>query len=205
MAKREKSKFLSAFGTAYEIFKKIADAVMSLGGNDEDIRRLLTDSDLAKKVAEVIMAGKQKVRETYKSMVDYSKTLAEMIKAGDYGWFNDDITEKHFPLQGAGQYEVEMELVHLNRNVTTKEVLEHLNNLGLEPAKIEHLLAFGAAYPELQRQFPIVALGSSFVGGGGVRFYPCLSSGGDRRELSLGWDVDDSHWDDDCRFLAVRK
>ncbi|MCX6743687.1 MAG: hypothetical protein NT116_05665 [Candidatus Parcubacteria bacterium] len=141
----------------------------------------------------------------YKVVVDYSKTLAEMIKAGNYSWFNDDITEKYFPLQGAGQHEVEMELVHLNRNATTKEVLEHLNGLGLESAKIEHLLAFGVAYPDVQKEFPVIALGSVWVLSSGLRSSPCLFSSNGQRRLSLSWHKDGTPWGEACRFLAVRK
>ncbi|OGY41391.1 MAG: hypothetical protein A2Y82_00180 [Candidatus Buchananbacteria bacterium RBG_13_36_9] len=205
MARKEKSEFLSAFGTTFEIWKKIVDAVLSLGGNDEDIRRLLTDKSLAKKVAEVIMASKQKVSEIYKVVFDYGLSLAEMIKLGNYGWFNDDITAKNFPLQGTGKQESELLLVHLNRDVTTKEVLEYLNSQGLEPAKIEHLLAFGTTYPEVQREFPIVALGSSFVGDSGSRRCPYLSCSVGLRELRLPWVVDDNPWHGSCRFVAVRK
>jgi len=207
--KKEKGEFVSSLGVIFEIIKKISDALKSLGGSDDDLRRVLTDSTLAKKLAEVIMSGKQKVeqkvQETYKVIVDYGNSLAKMIEAGKYGWFNDDITDKHFPLQGAGQHEVELVLVHLNQSATTKEVLEHLNREGLEPAKIEHLLAFGATYPELQRQFPIIALGSVWVDDDGGRRYPCLVSDGGLRELDLSWDDDDDPWNVSCRFLALRK
>ncbi|MBU4315415.1 hypothetical protein KJ673_03345, partial [Patescibacteria group bacterium] len=73
----------------------------------------------------------------------------------------------------------------------------------LRPGKIEELLAFGATYPEVQRQFPIICLGSSWVDRGGRRHAPFLSGYGSGRELRLGWCG--SVWDGYCRFLAVRK
>ena len=66
------------------------------------------------------------MEKIYKVVVDYSKSLIEMIKAGEYCWVNDDLTTKRFELQGAGQHEVELVLVHLNRDATTKEVQEYL-------------------------------------------------------------------------------
>jgi hypothetical protein len=203
--KGNKGEFVSALGVIFEIIKKISDALKTLGGSDDDLRRVLTDSTLAKKLAEVIMAGKQKVRETYKVVVDYGLSLSEMIKLGNYGWFNDDITDKHFPMQGTGKHEVELVLVHLNQNATTKEVLEYLNREGLEPAKIEHLLAFGAAYPEIQREFLVIAFGSVWVDVNGHRFYPSLDCLGGKRELLLDWCDDARHWGATCRFLAVGK
>jgi hypothetical protein len=201
----KKGEFVSAAGIIFEIIKKISDAIRTLGGTDEDLRRLLTDSKLVKQIAELIMSGRQKASDTYKVVVDYGKTLTEMIKLGKYAWVNDDISDKHFPIQGAGTQEAELVLVHLNREATTKEVLEHLNALGLEPAKVEHLLAFGAAYPEIQKEFPIVALGSIWVGDVGYRGCPFLDFGDGKRGLDLRWRDDDDHWRDDCRFLAVRK
>ena len=203
--KKETGDFVRSTGLVFEIIKKISDAIKTLGGSDDDLHRVLTEKGLAGKIAEVIMAINQKVDETYKVIVDYGLSLAEMVKAGKYDWFNDDITDKRFEVQGDGQHEVELVLVHLNRNATTKEVLEYLHNQGLEPAKIEHLLAFGATYPELQKQFPIIALGSSFVDVSGDRFYPYLSCNDDERKLDLDWDDDDSCWVDACRFLAFRK
>jgi len=204
MAKKS-SEFLKGAGKMWAIMMAIVNAVLEMGGNDEDLHRLLTDSTLAHKVAEVIMSSRQKVKETYKVVVDYGKSLAQMIEAGDYGWFNDSINDKNFPLQGVGQHEVELVLVHLNRNATTKEVLEYLDNQGLIPAKIEHLLAFGVAYPEIQKEFPVVALGSVWVGVNGSRNYPCLDCDDDQRKLDLIWYGGDYPWGGTCRFLALRK
>src|SRR3989344_1562887 len=55
MARKPKSEFLSGAGTAYEILKAISDAVRGKGGDDDDLRRLLSDKDLAREVASVIV------------------------------------------------------------------------------------------------------------------------------------------------------
>ncbi|HDQ22661.1 MAG TPA: hypothetical protein ENN28_01655 [Candidatus Uhrbacteria bacterium] len=172
------------------------------GVTSQGLKSLRKNPDLAAKVASLIMTG---VRTIFKVTVDYGMSLAEMIQAGQYDWFNDNITDKRFELKGAGQHEVNLVLVHLDRVATTKEVHEYLKEQGLEPAKIEHLLAFGTTYPEVQREFPVVALGSSFVDGHGDRLYPCLAGYGGGRRLNLGLHDDDGHWDGSCRFLAFRK
>jgi hypothetical protein len=59
------------------------------------------------------------------------------------------------------------------------------------------------AHPELQRQFPIVALGSVWVNPVGGAYSPYLSSWFDTRELDLF--LHDFDWADSCRFLAVGK
>lgn len=202
---RKKSEFLKAAGKMWSIMQTITNAVLELGGDDEDLHRLLTDSKLAKQVAELIMFGRQKASDTFKVVVNYGKTLAEMIQFGKYGWVNDDINDRNFPIQRSGQHEVELALVHLNRDATTKEVLAHLDSNGLKAAGIEHLLAFGATYPEIQKEFPVVALGSAWVDDDGDRRYPCLDFDDDERELRLYWDDGDVHWLGHCRFLALRK
>jgi hypothetical protein len=135
--------------------------------------------------------------------VDYGKTVEEMVAAGRYDWHNDNITTKNFPVSGTGVVTVDLELVHLNKAVSSEEVLAHLEANGLRPATIEELLAFGAIYPEIQRKFPIVCLGSFWVDPSGIHVVPYLGKGGSNRRLNLLWFV--SVWGDYCRFLAVRK
>jgi hypothetical protein len=163
------------------------------------------------------------VKIIFNIIVDYSLELSEMIKLGQYDWVNDDII-KHFTLQGLGKQAFDLVLVTVpeilewliaegqateeqiaEKWVTTRQVIAYLASHGLLAALIEHLLAFGATYPELQRQFLIIALGSSFVVDDGDRNYPCLNCDDGERRLNLRWNDDDRHWDETCRFLAVGK
>lgn len=189
--------------TPYSEITATLELLDANGVTREHLALLRKNRAKAMTVAHLIMGI---IQQTYKVIVDYGLSLAEMIKAGKYGWFNDDITAKNFTLEGSGQHEAELVLVHLNRDATTKEVREYLDEQGLAPAKIEHLLAFGAAYPELQREFPIAALGSSFVRGLGGRSCPCLCCRGvGGRGLDLTWHDGDSPWGGGWRFLALRK
>lgn len=198
---KRKGEILSSLGIVFEIIKKLSDAIRNLGGADDDLRLLLTNSKLVKQIAELIMSGKQK---TYKVVVDYGKSLTEMISLGKYDRLDSLIKDKYFPILGVGTQEVELVMVHLNKDATTKEVLKHLYNNGLEAAEIEHLLAFGAAYPDVQREFPIVVLGSGWVDDSAFN-YPCLDFHDGVRRVWLTLSVDDGRWNDDCGFLALRK
>ncbi len=200
---KKKSDFLKGFGKAFEIFKAIVNAVLDKGGNDSDLDRILTDSELRKQIADLIVKTKKAVGDIYSVFVDYSISLVNMIKAGKYDWINDDITAEHFPNTGSGKAEVDFQLVHLNKSANSEEVLLHMEKNNLRPATLFELLAFGAKYPELQREFPICALGSSWVLRDGDRRVPYLGRYDSGRGLSLDWfDVD---WDGCWRFLAVRK
>ena len=134
--------------------------------------------------------------------VDFSRSLEAMIAAGHYDWKNDDITAKRFPVVGKGVEQFEAKVFHFDRAMSSEAVVEAIKADGWELGKIEHLLAFGEKYPEEQRKYPIIALGS-VAGVGGDRSVPYLSRDDAERSLDLYWWGSD--WDDDCRFLAVRK
>jgi len=52
---RKKSEFVSAFGTSFEIFKRIADEVMAQGGSDDDLRKALADDTIVRDVARLLL------------------------------------------------------------------------------------------------------------------------------------------------------
>ncbi len=99
--------------------------------------------------------------------------------------------------------EVAFEYVHMDCDASTDEVLAEMDRCVLRPALYEELLGFAEKYPDEQRKYPIVALGSETLVYGD-RYVACLWGGGHGRYLSLYWVGCD--WDDGYdRFLAVRK
>jgi hypothetical protein len=102
-----------------------------------------------------------------------------------------------------GSVEFEARLFHFDRFISSEKAIESITcNASWEPAKIEHLLAYGATCPEEQRQYPIIGLGSVAVVRGD-RDVPCLRRIVAARGLGLRWW--DDYWDGTYRFLAVRK
>lgn len=160
---------------------------------------------LTKAVAEVV---EQKLRELSKIIkfpvaINYVTTIKEMIARGKYDWTNNDITSKNFPTQRTGEANITVELVHFNRSIGTDEALRELDKMGYRPAELHELLALGEKYPDLQREFPIIALGSVWQRSLGYRGVAYLSGYGSERLLLLYW-LDDG-WRDVCRFAVVRK
>jgi hypothetical protein len=138
--------------------------------------------------------------------IDYTLSLAYMVKSGGYDWVNPDITPENFPITGSGVEEVEYMLVHPNIYISSKDAISAIKaedkNNSWQPAAIQHLLAFGAKNPEEQRKYPIVALGS-VAQFHGFRRVACLFGVDVGRSLDLfDWAGD---WDASFRFLAVRK
>jgi hypothetical protein len=138
--------------------------------------------------------------------VDYSQTVEQMVAAGKYGWKNPNITEEHFPLpvELTGQKTVvSAKLFHFNRSISSDDAISEMDRAGYRPATLMELLVLGFILPGLQRQFPIVALGSIWLSADGHRYVPCLGVGDGKRGLDLDWF--DSVWRACCRFLGVRK
>lgn len=126
-----------------------------------------------------------------------------MIRAGSYDYVNPDITPDHFSIEGEGEKIVTVELVHFNRQMTSDEVEKEFKARGLKLCRIEHLLALGAKYPELQRQFPILALGSVWRYPDGGRYVPELWTHVVERRLDLPWRG--PRWGAHYRFAGVRE
>ena len=137
--------------------------------------------------------------DTYPVTIDYSLSLANMIKASKYVWVKDIITEKMFPVKGQGVIAYELVLCHYNRRTESGEVKNLIRSVGLEPSPMEDLLAFGVKYPEEQRFYPIIALGSE-AEVRYKRYLPVLHGFGSERSLCVNFY--DQRWSGKCRFLA---
>ncbi|MFA5942353.1 MAG: hypothetical protein WC798_01635 [Candidatus Paceibacterota bacterium] len=178
------------------------EAIVNKLGGMEGVQRFLAGNS---EVVEKNLA----ISEVFRLTVDYGKSFEQMIAAGDYDWKNDDITAKRFPIEGEGIAEFEARYFHSNRNISSEDAVKEIESADAEnpwmPAKIEHVLSHGATFPEEQRKFPIIGLGS-VAGVVGSRSVPCLFGDGSERRLDLGW------WRSGCgvwgsrfRSLAVRK
>jgi hypothetical protein len=139
----------------------------------------------------------------YHMTVDYSQSIEKAAKAGKYRWVNSDITSENFPTKRSGIVEVDIELVHFGRDMSTEEVLAELGKRGLRPAETHELLKLGEKFPDLQREFPIIALGSVCRDSYDDLSCPSLDSNRSVRVLylyCLG-----GRWDGDYRFAALPK
>ena len=196
---REKSGLLSAVGTALEIIRAIVEAVQDLGGSDDDVRRILIESDLRGKIAKLLVF---KTLRVFKVICDCGKTLTEMINDGNYGYVDSNITQQNFPIQRSGRRQMEVALFHFDRIIVSEQAVAEMDKVGYRPATIEEFLALGASQPELQND-PMVALGSLWHGLSNKCFVTCLCWSGGDRDLDLV--SYESNWNEHYRFAAVCK
>ncbi|MEK7061874.1 MAG: hypothetical protein AAB957_01290, partial [Patescibacteria group bacterium] len=94
-------------------------------------------------------------------------------------------------------------LYHFGKKTESDWVIAEMAKDGKRPATLRELLAFRENNPELQRKFPIIALGSVWVGRDGYRRVVYLYRYHSERDLSLYWY--ESDWLGFCRFLGVSK
>lgn len=141
---------------------------------------------------------------SYSVIMKYDQTVEQMIKAGKYNWFNNDITSGHFPSSVMGQADLLIYLVSFDHNISSEDAIKELGSMTppLHPATLKELLTLGATQPDLQLSNPIVAIGSTWRFSGN-QMMPGLVSVGSLRYLSLfslfgGWGLS---W----QFAAVRR
>ena len=200
------SELLKNFGKMFEVVKVLVNAVLDMGGNDEDILRILKDKKLAAEIAKQIMAERGiTIPDGCEVLsVDYALKLIDAITAAAFDWKNDDIVEKNFPNQAheTGEQNIQVKLYHFGKDMSSEDVVSAMDKDGFRPATLRELLAYAVKNPDEQRKYSIVGLGSVWSRGDG-RGVPCLSLSGRGRGLGLGWWG--GGWRGYCQFLAVRK
>ena len=189
-------------------------ALRRAGYGAGEVKRL-TEGDILARVREVLLDRAQIVPIKASTIqpvevacsiltVPPGLTFAERIIAGNYDWTNSNVGEKRFPHDPMTIGEWEFDLFHPNRNISSENAKKEAEVDGWVVAKWEHLFAYGKAFPEKQKKFPIIALGSVYCGRG------------DHRVLALGFWLGRSkrqvvlrHWDNvwlpRSHFLRVRK
>lgn len=203
-----KSAIARGASMAADAWNRLDAKVQAKGGTEETLHILVKDEGdiLLDAIADLLVKAELKTRNRcFTVMVDYSTSLAEMVAAGKYDYANENIVAKNFPISGTGTGTVEEEviLVHFKWFIESEDAIREMVEMSLEPAPIEDLLSFGAQYPDLQREFPIVCLGSSWVDPSGHRCVPCLGLWDRGRGLDLRWFEIGRRGS--CRFLARRK
>lgn len=186
------------FGKEIGLLHEVLLTAEKVGAGRNFWKILAHDEKMFKRVVELVNA-----RPTFDIIVDYDQAFQKMIEVGNYDYVNNYIKAEHFPVEGSSKQKKIITLLRLDKTMTSDEVKAEMEKQGFCPAKIEDLLVLGEIQPELQKQFPIVALGSVWQDPDDDRYAPCLGWGGVGR--SLGLYLLGGDWSANCRFVALRK
>ena len=187
--------------TASKAMAAIMSAIVKLGGKSENIGLVVDHDDLCQQVAKAIVEFSRKI---FQLVIDCSVSLADLIAMGKFDYVNPNITDANFPCaKGKGKRKVTVELWHPGKyfNNGDKVISELAKAMpGYRFATLWELLVLAIAQPELQRLFPIAALGSIWPNAG-YRYFAYLDRHDARRSLSLG--RLEGGFLDDWRFAVV--
>ena len=116
--------------------------------------------------------------------VNYSQSIKELLRLGDYRLFKDVITaetlftdDEKFDYKKNGRAELNIALVNFkfDQPENNRKVLKRIKKLGFQPADFQELLAFGIEHPEEQLKYTIAALGTIFPSWYGNKGYECAA------------------------------
>jgi len=197
------SKILDDMQLATSLARSIIKAVENAGGTDEDVQFFTTpySSDTWRDIDKVIDNAVKSLKKMFVLTVDYGRPLEDSIKAGGYDTVEDGINDYIFPRTDDewGKVERTFKFYDYDSELTDEEIIRDINQNGYNPATVREFLRFGEANPEIQKHFPIIALGSISRKGGKVATY----SDSNKRRLVI--DSSNPRNSNQCRFLAVKK
>jgi hypothetical protein len=190
---KKKSEFLGALGKYFEISKAVVNTVLDQGGTDDDLARILSDAELRREIARLIVAKPAKTEFP-------SATLAaDLIPSG---W---TIVEDVAPtLSSAGDLEFIPVLREgeppVRGDVMRQRAKEQNANLGL--ADLKRALETQAEIPAgLQGKY-ITFAGTVLRNAGGNLYVACLGWGGGR--WIVGFCRLAGGWGDDVRLARCK-
>lgn len=144
-----------------------------------------------------------RVIRAYRIKTGDARSTEELVEAGQYAYAHSCVTSDNFPARPLGGPRVrEIALVEFDHEVTSEDAIVEAGRLGLDRPVYEDALYFGAAYPDAQRDRPVVFLHDPWFGFFGRRDVLSLWENAGRRELGL--EGFDDRWHPRWRFAFVR-
>ena len=176
-------------------------------GEEEALLNILGGLEVARAILrgaiKVVMQVVKFIVDTFTVMVDETLSVEDAVKEGNFDWSNDNINSTNFPKPANGQKsEKEIAIFHFAKTMSSEAVIAEMNKAEYRPATIWELTGLAKKEPDLQRKFPVVALGSVCELRGDRRVAGLYGDAGGRGLGLYCFGVD---WSDRCRFAAVRK
>lgn len=210
------SEFLSALGTMFEIWKAITDRVVALGGNDMDVRQILSRPSVRDAVVNVLMrqrflADGFPVEIYWDRTVCYYKQRFDLLGGTIDQQDTTRLIDEEIANRQPGQPVMTRNTLHvieLDAEIEIENVEELTNMYRLwnaRPATVVEAINFGAQYPMEQRLYPICTVLEPFRMGSMMGKVSCLFLYCDKNGKSVCEYNTANPWDKDIRFLVVKK
>jgi len=123
--------------------------------------------------------------------VDFNCSMEILVVRGNYSSTNPHVTSKNFPSDKTGIETFHVCMIQFNEEVEipVKEVREVIRELYCREADAKELLTFGIQYPKIQKECPIIGLGSIWNDPDGRQDVVALNAdeSGLFRTLELAW------------------
>jgi hypothetical protein len=143
----------------------------------------------------------QSKKTRFSIFVDYARSIEELVRLGKYDSSGVGFTTENFPTKRIGKVKMKVQFIPSALSITSKVALEASDKMGYRALEACELLTFGAKYPDIQREFPILALGSTFKDENNMRYVACLLKSEEGRVAYLMPDQVPEGW----RIAVVRK
>lgn len=212
MSKSKSCELIRGAGMSATLWQKFEESIKRNNGVPDDLHFLATSAgdQYIDEVARRLVTIGAMQRNAFVVPVNYDLAHDAQIEKAQFDWVTDydgklirnDPTEHLYPLP-TGVVEQRIVLVHLNRRAERPEIIAEMDKLNVRPTVSPEFLALTKAYPDLQRKFPLVGLGSVWVDSHRCRHVLCAYGHSGGCYLYLFWD--DRAWLEDRRFPAVGK
>lgn len=130
------------------------------------------------------------------------RSTEDLVAAGRYGYAHSCVTSDNFPVRPLRARGRGLVLLSLGREVTTEAAVAEASLRGLDRPVYEDALHFGATFPDLALDRPVVFLHDPWFGFFGRRDVISLWQNAGRRELGL--EDFEGPWAAHWRFAFVR-
>ncbi len=137
----------------------------------------------------------------YRIRAGDGRSTEELVAAGNYGYAHSCVTSDNFPVRSTSPTVREIVLLAFDREVSSEDAIAEATRHDLARPEYEDALYFGAAYPDVQRERPVVFLHEPWLGFFGRRDVVCLWTNAGRRELGLVGFDDPRARDDRLAFV----
>ena len=194
---RKKSEFLSSLGVMFEIWKSLTEAVLELGGTDDDMRRIGTDPMLRAQLAQIIVKSGQvtdlafpiwkpiKLGTGLKTADDFRRALKQ-AKMEIGRWSNDLLGKSAFTVS---ETEMDVDLVVVSVKKLGFKQGAYRRDIVVKALELGFQLCFAEVGPQLRLQYPDQPRNERLI----IGMEPIVDSDGYLRIFSIGRDSSE-HW-----------